>query len=132
MKSGRGLQPNLSRKKIINQLSVILVAVVCMLSACKEEVRVSEVSMANVPADTNLSPVPPEAPRAEDAKPASCYAYLTELVRSSNFPFKDIEPAKVNILIDEDSGDFLRLKLFVDTDGSGTLGWVEYYPGQKN
>ncbi len=60
-----------------------------------------------------------------------CYAYLTELVRSSNFPFKKIEKTKVNILIDEDTGKFLRLKLFVDADGSGTLGWAEYFPAER-
>lgn len=57
-----------------------------------------------------------------------CYDYLTELVRSSNFPFKDwsITPNKVNLIIDRDNGNIISAKLFFETDGSGTIGWIEY------
>lgn len=57
-----------------------------------------------------------------------CYDYLTELVRSSNFPFKDwnITPNKVNLIIDRDNGNIINAKLFFETDGSGTIGWIEY------
>ncbi|MBB6499438.1 hypothetical protein [Pedobacter cryoconitis] len=64
-------------------------------------------------------------------KPDDCYRYLTELVRSSNFPLKGFDRKKVNLLIDEDSTDSLRLKLFFDTEGTGTLGWVMYYPKER-
>ena len=60
-----------------------------------------------------------------------CYNHLTELVRSSSFPFNNIDSKKVNILIDEDTPNLLRLKLFFDTDGTGTLGWVMYYPKER-
>ena len=57
----------------------------------------------------------------------NCYDYLTELIRSSNFPFENIKKEKVNTLIDEDNGEMIRAKLFYDTDGTGTIGWVEYH-----
>lgn len=58
----------------------------------------------------------------------NCYDYLTELVRSSNFPFKewDINPNKVNLVIDQDNGNSIHAKLFFETDGTGTIGWIEY------
>ncbi|MBU4634920.1 hypothetical protein I8747_19130 [Pseudomonas chlororaphis subsp. aurantiaca] len=55
-----------------------------------------------------------------------CYGYLTELVRSSNFPFREVAKEKANLLIDEDDGETIRAKVFFDTDGTGTLGWVKY------
>ena len=57
----------------------------------------------------------------------NCYDYLTELIRSSNFPFENIKKEKVNTLIDEDNGEIIRAKLFFDTEGTGTIGWVEYH-----
>ncbi|MDR2238598.1 MAG: hypothetical protein LBE92_20910 [Chryseobacterium sp.] len=58
----------------------------------------------------------------------SCYDYLTELVRSSDFPFSEwkINKDKVNLLIDENSGNTISCKLFFETEGTGTIGWVEY------
>lgn len=56
-----------------------------------------------------------------------CYNYLTELIRSSDFPFGKIKKEKVNTIIDEDNGEIIRAKLFFDTDGTGTIGWVEYH-----
>lgn len=60
------------------------------------------------------------------ASPEQCYSYFTELVRSSNFPFNEwnVKPKEVNLIIDEDDNSILRAKLVVDTDGSGTIGWV--------
>lgn len=60
------------------------------------------------------------------ASPEQCNAYFTELVRSSNFPFKEwnIKPKEVNLIIDEDDDSIISAKLVVDTDGSGTIGWV--------
>lgn len=61
----------------------------------------------------------------------NCYDYLTDIIRSSNFPFGNIEKSKVNILIDDDNGKIIRSKLFFETDGTGTIGWIEYDIKQK-
>jgi hypothetical protein len=57
-----------------------------------------------------------------------CYNYLTELVRSSNFPFSywKVNSKKVNILIDEENDEKIQAKLFIESDGTGTIGWIEY------
>lgn len=61
----------------------------------------------------------------------SCYGYLTELVRSSNFPFKYVNKEKTNLLIDNDTGDSVMAQLFFDTGGTGTIGWVQYDVTQR-
>lgn len=75
------------------------------------------------------------AEESSAAKPnheeGSCYGYLTELVRSSNFPFKYIPKEKTNLLIDNDTGDSVTAQLFFDTDGTGTIGWVQYNVTQR-
>lgn len=60
------------------------------------------------------------------ASPEQCDAYFTELVRSSNFPFKEwnLKPKEVNLIINEDDDLIISAKLVADTDGSGTIGWV--------
>ena len=63
---------------------------------------------------------------------SKCYSYLTELVRSSNFPFKYVKKDKVNLIIDDDSGDVVNGQLVFDTDGSGEIGWVEYHVKEQN
>jgi len=60
-----------------------------------------------------------------------CYGYLTELVRSSNFPFLYVTKDKVNLLIDDDDGETVRAQLFFDTDGTGTIGWIKYTPATQ-
>ncbi|AZD11346.1 hypothetical protein C4K26_5988 [Pseudomonas chlororaphis] len=65
------------------------------------------------------------------ANEGSCYGYLTELVRSSNFPFRYVGKDKVNLLIDEDDGEMVRAKLFYDTNGTGTIGWIKYTPATR-
>ncbi|KAA0127831.1 hypothetical protein FY557_11800 [Chryseobacterium sp. SN22] len=62
-------------------------------------------------------------------KPVDCYDYLTELVRSSNFPFAEwkINKEKVNLIIDEENNEIISSKLVFDTKGTGTIGWVEYH-----
>jgi hypothetical protein len=62
------------------------------------------------------------------ASEGSCYGYLTEMVRSSDFPFQYVGKDKVNLLIDEDDGEVVRAQLFFDTDGTGTIGWIKYTP----
>lgn len=60
------------------------------------------------------------------ASPERCHSYFTELVRSSNYPFNEwnVQPNKVNLIIDEDDDSIIMAKLVVDTDGTGTIGWV--------
>lgn len=72
--------------------------------------------------------LPPEEPfsASQNQEEGSCYAYLTELVRSSNFPFKYVSKEKTNLLIDNDTGESVMAKLFFDTNGTGTIGWVQY------
>ncbi|MWV10839.1 hypothetical protein F3I62_01925 [Pseudomonas sp. R-28-1W-6] len=57
---------------------------------------------------------------------SQCYGYLTELVRSSNFPFTYVTKDKANLLIDDDQGETVSAQVVFDTDGSGTMGWVQY------
>lgn len=65
------------------------------------------------------------------ASEGSCYGYLTELVRSSDFPFQYVGKDKVNLLIDDDDGETVRAQLFFDTDGTGTIGWIKYTPATR-
>ncbi|HEK1719145.1 TPA: hypothetical protein SMT55_000292 [Proteus mirabilis] len=67
------------------------------------------------------------------ATPEQCYAYFTELVRSSSFDFSQwkLKPKSVNLIIDEDNDDYIRAKLVIDTDGTGTIGWV-YFDKKNN
>lgn len=68
---------------------------------------------------------------SQNREGGSCYGYLTELVRSSNFPFKYVNKEKTNLLIDNDTGDSVTAKLFFDTNGTGTIGWVQYAVTQR-
>ncbi|SEC71466.1 hypothetical protein SAMN05216178_4583 [Pseudomonas saponiphila] len=65
---------------------------------------------------------------ADEANPGQgCYGYLTEMVRSSDFPYRDFTtPERLKLLIDRDDGDQLSLQLFYETSGSGVIGWVRY------
>ena len=65
------------------------------------------------------------------AEAGSCYGYLTEMVRSSNFPFRYVGKDKVNLLIDGDDGEMVRAQLLFDTDGTGTIGWIKYTPATR-
>lgn len=66
-----------------------------------------------------------------NASEGTCYGYLTELVRSSDFPFLYVGKDKVNLLIDEDDGEMVRAQLFFDTDGTGIIGWIKYTPATR-
>lgn len=57
---------------------------------------------------------------------ASATGYLTKLVRSSSFPFAYVEKGKANLLIDDDQGGTVAAQVVFDTEGSGTMGWVQY------
>lgn len=63
---------------------------------------------------------------SQDREQDNCYGYLTELVRSSNFPFKYVDKEKTNLLIDDDTGDSVMAQLLFDTSGTGIIGWVQY------
>ncbi|WP_227698249.1 MULTISPECIES: hypothetical protein [Pseudomonas] len=56
-----------------------------------------------------------------------CYGFLTELVRSSDFPFRYTTKDKVNLLIDDDDGERVQAQLFYKTSGEGIIGWITYY-----
>ncbi|BBV29947.1 MULTISPECIES: hypothetical protein [Citrobacter] len=60
------------------------------------------------------------------AIPEKCHSYFTELVRSSNYSFNEwnLKTKEVNLIIDEEDNSIIRVKLVVDTDGSGIIGWV--------
>lgn len=83
--------------------------------------------------NTACATQPPEALSitSSNQEEGSCYGYLTELVRSSNFPFKYVSKEKTNFLIDNDTGDSLLAQLFFDTNGTGTIGWVQYNVSQR-
>jgi hypothetical protein len=78
-----------------------------------------------------LLPLPLTYAIPATAEAVSCYGYLTEMVRSSNFPFRYVGKDKVNLLIDEDDGEMVRAQLFFDTDGIGTIGWIKYTPATR-
>lgn len=67
----------------------------------------------------------------QTAANASCYGHLTELVRSSDFPFGQVGNRKVNLIIDNDTGNSVLAKLFFDTHGTGTIGWIEYHVDER-
>lgn len=48
------------------------------------------------------------------------------MVRSSNFPFNYVKKDKASLLIDDDQGETVSAQVVFDTDGSGTIGWVQY------
>ena len=56
-----------------------------------------------------------------------CYDYITELIRSSDFPFTGITPERVNIQIDNEDSESILLRLFFHTEGTGDIGWAKYY-----
>lgn len=68
------------------------------------------------------------------AAPAHCYGYMTELVRSSNFPFSEwtVTPGQVNLIIDDDDDAIIRAKLVMEAEGSGTIGWVIFDKHTRN
>ncbi|MFK3793420.1 hypothetical protein ACI2KO_24505 [Pseudomonas piscis] len=63
----------------------------------------------------------------ESAPGQGCYGYLTEMVRSSDYPYRDFTtPDKLKLLVDRDAGQQLSLQLFHEASGSGIIGWVRY------
>lgn len=66
--------------------------------------------------------------RKEKEQESKCYDYLTEMVRNSNFPFRGISKEKVELMIDSDEIHQIKAKVFFETNGTGTLGWITYNP----
>lgn len=71
---------------------------------------------------------------AHDINPR-CYNYLTELVRSSNFPFKNIPKEHNYLLIDTDENEIIlaqvnyskdKMGIFYDTNETAMNGWIKY------
>lgn len=62
-----------------------------------------------------------------------CNNYLVEMVKSSTFPFEayKIQKEDIRLLIDEEDETAVRAKVFFETDGSGTLGWISYDKKEK-
>lgn len=76
----------------------------------------------------------PQIILANETNP-QCYSYLTELVRSSNFPFKGISKEANNLLIDTDDHNTVlaqvnynkqALNVSSDTNTMAINGWVKY------
>lgn len=72
-----------------------------------------------------------QSPQKNLHQQENCYGYLTELVRSSNFPFDQTERTKTNLIIDNDTGDTVLARLVFETRGTGTIGWIEYHVYEK-
>ncbi|MDI2112607.1 hypothetical protein [Commensalibacter nepenthis] len=63
---------------------------------------------------------------------ARCYGYLTEMVRNSNFPVRDVTNNKINLLIDDDQPNMITAQVVYDVipqpDNSSfvSIGWIKY------
>ncbi|WP_294270147.1 hypothetical protein [uncultured Chryseobacterium sp.] len=95
---------------------------ILLLFSCKGEPAKKEKSNDSIDVHKAVA----ETPIGQTVE--NCYDYLTELVRSSNFPFSEwkIDKKKVNLLIDDDNEEVISCQLITDTEGSGTIGWIEY------
>lgn len=105
-------------KKLLKLLFVLL------LFSCKGEPVKKEKIADSTSVDQKVAAVV-----SDDEKAGNCYDYLTELVRSSTFPFTEwkIDKKKVNLLIDEETDAIISCQLVFDTQGTGTVGWIEYH-----
>ena len=61
---------------------------------------------------------------------SQCYDDLVELVRSSTFPFPGPKE-KARLVIDDDQGMVVSARVRLDSDGTGTLGWIRYDVGRR-
>lgn len=62
-----------------------------------------------------------------------CYGYLTEMVRSSNFPVREVGKDKINLLIDDDQPNMISAQVVydiipksVDQNTFAFIGWIKY------
>lgn len=109
-------------EKVLSFLFILL------LFSCKGEPLKKEVTDSTTN-NKEINYVKKDNNVASDKISENCYDYLTELVRSSNFPFSEwkVDKKKVDLLIDEENDDIISFKLFFDTEGTGTIGWIEYH-----
>lgn len=113
----------MKKERLNNAFSVLFTLVSLFLLSCsetqKDTTQLSTISLDTTATIAIVTPI-------EDSQ-LNCYNHLTELVRSSNFPFKGIDKSNVNLLIDTEERDLIFAKVFFETQGSGTLGWVNYH-----
>lgn len=64
---------------------------------------------------------------------SNCYGYLTEMVRSSNFPIRDVGMNKINLLIDDDQPNMISAQIVYDVipkqdqpKSFVSIGWIKY------
>lgn len=113
--------------KKINKMikSIQFLFFIILIVNCKRETKKNDFPIHKEEQINNMS-----VPIKEHSEQGSenCYDYLTELVRSCNFPFSEwkISKEKVNLLIDNDDENIIKAKLFYETSGTGTIGWIEY------
>lgn len=62
-----------------------------------------------------------------------CNNYLVEMIKSSTFPFEAYKVKKedIHLLVDEEDETTVQAKVFFETNGSGTLGWINYNKKEK-
>lgn len=60
-----------------------------------------------------------------------CKSLLLDIVKSSNFPLEGVDKSLVDIYIDNVEGAKVFCKVFIKTQGTGTLGWVEFDAKEK-
>ena len=104
--------------KYIIQISLTLF--ICFTS-CKNEN--TKVSLATYNESTEQT----------ENKSEDCNDYLTEMIKSSTFPFETYKVKKedIHLLIDEEDETVILAKVFIKTDGTGTLGWIEFNKNEK-
>ena len=49
---------------------------------------------------------------------------MLSIIKSSDFPFDNINSEKINLLLDTVTDSAIIVKVFFDTDGTGTLGFA--------
>lgn len=74
-----------------------------------------------------------EHPAAFAQNHQGCYAYVTEMVRSSNFLVREVSKGKVNLLIDDDQPNMISAQVVYDKipepdnpNTSTAIGWIKY------
>lgn len=98
--------------------TILLLILLCIFS-CKKKDRygnIQTLSEKKAATENKYDSVPSKnEEQVENIPQANCYDYLTELVRSSDFPFSDwnIQPNKVNLLIDHEDADSISCHFFM-------------------
>jgi hypothetical protein len=101
-----------NKLKNIVALQLMLFA---LLQSCNNRAAQDKV-MANV-----------ESEETNKTEEYGSFYYLEKLVLSSKFPFPDdIPQEKIHVLYDSDENYIYLCRVYFDTDGTGTLGWVKY------